>query len=137
MNCYYINKNWKYQERLVEFKLLFDNHDDQNLKAIVKKIILDQNLKIHFLTIITDNADNNDIMWKKIADRLNQLHDVKWNKKQETIFCLAHVIQLVMKKLISALKIEVCNESISISFDEDNVDMMKNVLTFKNINYLI
>ena len=77
MNCYYINKNWKYQERFVEFELLFDNYNDQNLKKIMKRIILKQNLKTHFLIIIIDNVDNNNIMWKKIADELNQLHDVK------------------------------------------------------------
>ena len=39
MNCYYINKNWKYQEKLIEFKLLFNNYNNQNLKKIVKRII--------------------------------------------------------------------------------------------------
>ena len=43
----------------------------------MKKIIFKQNFKTHFLIIIIDNADNNDIMQKKIADELNQLHDVK------------------------------------------------------------
>ena len=135
INCYYINKNWKYQKKLVKFEFLFNNHNNQNLKEIVKKIIFEQNLKTHFLIIIIDNVSNNDIMWKKIADEFNQLHDVKWNKKQEIIFCLTYVIQFVMKKLISALKIEICNKSISISFDENNVNMMKNVLIFKNTFY--
>ena len=71
-------------------------------------------------------------MWKKIADELNQLHDMKWNKKQETIFCLAHVIQLVVKKLISELKIEATDESISISFDEDDVKSVKSIMSFEN-----
>ena len=62
MNCYYIDKNWKYQERLVEFESLFDSHDDQNLKETVKRIILQNNLKSHFLAIITDNASNNSTM---------------------------------------------------------------------------
>ena len=70
MNCYYISKNWKYQERLVEFELLFNNHNDQNLKETVKKIIFKKNLKAHLLAIITDNIDNNSIMWKEIADEL-------------------------------------------------------------------
>ncbi len=77
MNCYYIDKNWKYQKKLVEFELLSDNHDNQNLKEIMKRIILKQNLKTHFLTIIINNVSNNSTMWKKIADELNQLHDVK------------------------------------------------------------
>ena len=77
MNCYYINKNWKYQKKLVEFEFLSDNHNNQNLKKIVKKIILEQNLKIHFLIIIINNVSNNDTMQKKIADEVNQLYDMK------------------------------------------------------------
>ena len=71
MNCYYIDKNRKYQKRLVEFKSLFDSHDDQNLKETVKRVILQNNLKSHLLAIITDNASNNSTMWKEIADELN------------------------------------------------------------------
>ncbi len=71
MNCYYISKNWKYQERLIKFKLIFNNHDNQNLKEIVKRIILKKNLKAHLLAIIIDNISNNSTMQKKITDRLN------------------------------------------------------------------
>jgi len=98
----------------------------------VKRIILEQNLKTHLLTIITDNAGNNGTMRAEIADGLNRLHAVEWNKERGTIPCLAHVIQLVVKKLVSALKVEACNESIPTSFDEDDVDMVENVLTFEN-----
>ena len=92
INCYYINKNWNYWERLVEFELIFDNHNDQNLRETVKRIIHEQNLKTHLLTIISNNVSNNDIMWTKIVNKLNWLHAVKWNKKWETIFYLAHII---------------------------------------------
>ena len=132
MNCYYINKDWKYQERLVGFEPLSGSHDGQNLGETVEGIILEQNLEAHLLAITTDNAGNNGTMRKEIADGLNQLHDVEWNKEQGTIPCLAHVIQLVVKKLVSALKVEACNESIPTSFDEDDVDMVENVLTFEN-----
>ena len=132
MNCYYISKNWKYQEKLVEFEFLFNSHDDQNLKETVKRIILEKNLKAHFLAIITDNTSNNSTMQKEIADELNWLHDVKWNKKWETISYLAHVIQLVVKNLVSALKIKACNDSIPTSFNEDDINMVENVLTFEN-----
>ena len=77
MNCYYINKNWKYWKKLVKFELLSNNYDNQNLRKIMKKIIFKQNLKTHFLIIIINNVSNNDTMWKKIADELNQLHNMK------------------------------------------------------------
>ncbi len=71
MNCYYISKNWKYWERLIEFEFIFDSHDDQNLRETVKRIILKKNLKAHLLAIITDNVSNNSTMWKEIINELN------------------------------------------------------------------
>jgi len=77
INCYYISKNWKYWERLIKFELLFDNHNNQNLRKTVKRIILEKNLKAHLLAIITDNIDNNSTIWKEIADELTWLYDMK------------------------------------------------------------
>ena len=132
MNCYYIDKDWKYRERLVGFEPLFGSHDGQNLGETVERVILQNNLESHLLAITTDNASNNSTMRKEIADGLNQLHDVDWNKEQGTIPCLAHVIQLVMKKLISGLKIEATNESIPTSFDEDDVKSVESIMSFEN-----
>jgi len=39
----------------------------------------------------------------------------------------------VVKKLISELKIEITNESIPISFDEDDVKSVKSIMSFENI----
>ena len=80
---------------------------------------------------------NNGTMQKKIADRLNQLYSVEWDKKQEIIPCFIYVIQLVVKNLISILKIKVYNKSIPTSFNKDDINMMKDVLIFKNIFYKI
>jgi len=37
-----------------------------------------------------------------------------------------------MKKLVSGLKIEATNKSISISFDEDDVKSVKSIMSFEN-----
>ena len=132
MNCYYISKDWKYRERLIGFEPLFGSHDGQNLGETVERIILEKNLEAHLLAITTDNASNNSTMRKEIADGLNRLHGVEWDKERGTIPCLAHVIQLVVKNLVSALKVEACNDSIPTSFNEDDINMVENVLTFEN-----
>ena len=77
INCYYISKNWKYQEKLIKFELLFDNYNDQNLKEIMKRIILKKNLKTHLLAIIINNVNNNSIIWKEIVDELTWLYNMK------------------------------------------------------------
>ena len=92
INCYYIDQNWQYQKKLLEFELVSDSHTDQKLAEIVESVLIKYKLKTHLLAVITDNADNNDMMWTELKDVLNWLHDVIWNKKVDIILCLTHII---------------------------------------------
>ena len=92
INCYYIDWNWQYQKKLLEFKLIFSSHTDQKLAEVVENILIKHKLKTHLLAVITDNADNNDMMWTELKNVLNQFHDVIWNKKVDIILCLTHII---------------------------------------------
>ena len=76
INCYYIDQNWQYQKKLLEFEFIFSSHTDQKLAEIVKSVLIKHKLKIHFLAVITDNADNNDMMWTELKNALNWFYDV-------------------------------------------------------------
>ncbi len=89
--CYYITEDWKYWECLIEFESVKDSYTDQNLEEIVKRVLIKNDLQSHLLVITTDNASNNDILQKELAEALDHLHDVNWNKECEIISCLAHV----------------------------------------------
>ena len=71
INCYYIDQNWQYQKKLLEFEFVSDFHTDQKLTEIVESVLIKHKLKTHLLAIITDNADNNDMMWIELKDVLN------------------------------------------------------------------
>ena len=71
INCYYIDQNWQYQKKLLEFKLVFNSHIDQKLAEIVESVLIKYKLEIHLLAVITDNADNNDMMQTELKDALN------------------------------------------------------------------
>ena len=130
INCYYINWNWQYQKKLLEFELIFSSHTDQKLAEIVESILIKHKLKIHLLAIITDNADNNDMMQTKLKDVLNWFHDVIWNKKVDIILCLTHIIQLIKKMLIISLKIVTTNKTLLTSFDENDISKTMQMTEF-------
>jgi len=121
INCYYIDQNWQYQKKLLEFKLIFNSHTDQKLAEIVESVLIKHKLKTHLLAVTTDNADNNDMMWTELKDVLNWLHDVIWNKKVDIILCFTHIIQLIKKMLITLLKIVMTNKTFSTNFDENDI----------------
>ena len=121
INCYYIDWNWQYQKKLLEFESVFSSHIDQKLAEIVESILIKYKLKIHFFTVTTDNADNNDMMWTELKDVLNQLHDVIWNKKVDIISCFTHIIQFIEKTLIISLKIVTTNEILSTNFNKNDI----------------
>jgi len=121
INCYYIDWNWQYQKKLLEFELISDSHTDQKLAEIVESVLIKYKLETHFLAVTTDNADNNDMMQTELKNVLNWLHDIIWNKKVDIISCLTHIIQLIEKTLITSLKIMTTNETFSTNFDENDI----------------
>ena len=106
---------------MIGFEPVLSTHTDQNLADIVERVLTENGLLADLLAITTDNAGNNNMMRTELTDALKQLHNVKWNKEYGTIPCLAHILQLMVKKLVSLLKIEIINKSKLTSFDENEV----------------
>ena len=59
------------------------------------------------LCITIDNAGNNGIIWKELKKLLNNL-DVNngWSRESTKISCLAHVIQFIVKAILSTFDIK-------------------------------
>ena len=132
INCYYIDQNWKYQKKLIEFEPISEQHTGQNLAPIVENILLEYGLEKHLLAVTTDNAGNNGTMRAELHDALSQLHGVEWNHELDTISCLAHVLQLIEKQLVKGLKIDAKNETLSTSFNEDDISEVQTNEFFEN-----
>jgi hypothetical protein len=66
------------------------------------------------LCITTDNAGNNGTMRKELEELLNNL-DINngWSSDSTKIPCLAHVIQLVVKAILSAFDIKLVESECS------------------------
>ncbi|KAJ5902926.1 hypothetical protein N7495_003454 [Penicillium taxi] len=59
VTCYFIDKDWEYQEVLLGFEPLHGAHSGQHLASIVLKVLEQHELEQRVLTITTDNASNN------------------------------------------------------------------------------
>ena len=58
-------------------------------------------IKKKLLKVVIDNASNNDIMKKKLEKTLNNR---TWNRNQNEIFCLIHIINLVIQNFIKGMQ---------------------------------
>ena len=65
------------------------------------------NITKRLLCITTDNAGNNGIMRKELEELLNNLDiNSSWSSDSTKIPCLTHVIQLVVKAILSTFDIK-------------------------------
>ena len=119
--CYYITDNWEYRENLIGFEPLRSSHTGDHLAQVISNLLVTYKLENRLLTITTDNASNNKTMREALQKALRRLYDIRWDADRGRIPCLAHVIQLVVKKIVVSLKIECPYETIPVTFDEDEV----------------
>jgi hypothetical protein len=81
------------------------SHTGVNLAEHVFSILLAYDIQTKLYCITTDNASNNGTMVKALA-RLLEAHGITWDPIRNHIACLAHVLNLAVKKFLSTLKIQ-------------------------------
>lgn len=100
---YFIDQNWNYREILLGFEPLHGTHSGANLSTVLLERLYHHKIEGRVLAITTDNASNNKTLLNKIQESLSalELHD---HLSIIRIPCLAHVIQLSLKKLLGEMK---------------------------------
>jgi len=100
--------------------------------AVELYAILDEyNLTHRLLAVTTDNCSNNGSMRRALSERFES-EGYAWNAAANTIPCFAHVIQLAVKDLLDSLKASAANESITLSFDENNLRQITQETSLSN-----
>ena len=144
VKTYYICVNWQIQKRLIGFEHIQKKHTDANFANIVLKILQNFNIQNRLLTIITDNAAINHTMRTNLKDGLNNIK-IDWNAVTNTIPCLAHIIQLVVKAFLTELNMKKSNAALKKNFNvvlnvETNISfvniILKIVIYFDNLLWL-
>ena len=130
MKAYYICVNWQVQERLIEFEHIQEKHTDANFANIVLRILQNFNIQNQLLTITADNAAINHTMQTNLKDGLNNIK-IDWNAAANTIPCLVHIIQFVVKAFLTELNVKKSNAA-----SEEDFNAVLNVgtdISFVNI----
>ena len=106
---YYINSDWKLCEKLLDFVPIRGSHTGASMASEVLQVLLNTKTQRRLLAITADNASNNTTLAYNLEAKLEELH-IYWDSKENTIPCLAHIINLVVQDIIRHLKLATSNE---------------------------
>ena len=100
----WIGPDWKRHQTLLDFIEFPSPHTGTRMADLVLRCLEFYDIQHKLFCITTDNASNNDTMAKELSDRLLNRHDIVWDPDTLHIHCLAHIINLVVRKLIDSLQ---------------------------------
>ena len=124
---YFINHNWKLQEAFLGFEHLSSHYIECNMGCLVDDALIKYNLKERLFAITTDNAGNNKTLYQHVAgicSTFEQIYHVP---------CLAHVIQLAVKKLLTNINSYASNKDIIWVWNNDYISNIQKEQGFARI----
>ena len=101
---YYINTQWELQEKLLDFIPIRGSHTGRSMAKELLRVLSETNTTQRLLCITCDNASNNSTLTQSIESELGQ-KGIKWRQSENSIPCLAHIINLVVQDIIQHLKL--------------------------------
>ena len=115
---YWMSFNFEYHEQLIEFSTLNVVHEDAQLLTELMKLLNFFEIKKKLFEIIIDNASNNSTLKNELKRVMNR-RDFRWERKENFIACLTHVINLIAKTFIEIIDSQVINDNFIISLKDD------------------
>jgi len=122
---YWMNATFQYHEHFIEFTSLQVEHTDYHLMQKLFKILNIYNIKNKFFDVVIDNASNNDTLKKKF-ERVLSWRDILWDKAQNLISCMTHIINLMTQEFIKVIESKTLNNNLVVSLNDYQVE---NVIT--------
>ena len=113
---HWLTEEFEYREKVLEFKELRGPHSGENLAAAIQALLIELNLERKLLSITGDNASNNERMAVELFNSLQKTYgaDSLFCGLDSYIRCLAHIINLIVKDILQALKSGSAEEAASI-----------------------
>lgn len=113
---HWLTEEFEYREKVLEFKELRGPHSGENLAAAIQALLIELNLERKLLSITGDNASNNERMAVELFKSLQKTYgaDSLFCGLDSYIRCLAHIINLIVKDILQALKSGSAEEAASI-----------------------
>jgi hypothetical protein len=101
---YYINNNWQLQEKLLDFIPKRGRPTGASMATDVLQVLSRTNHQKQLLAVTCDNAGSNTTLTRILQQQLQE-EGIQWSSAENTIPCLAHVINLVVQDIIRHLKL--------------------------------
>lgn len=119
---HWLTEDFVYREKVLEFTELYGPHSGENLAAAIEALLIELNLEHKLLSITGDNASNNERMALQLFQNLQKTcgTDPLFGGLGSYIRCLAHIINLIVKGILLALKSGNTEEATAICDSLDN-----------------
>ncbi|KAJ5264892.1 hypothetical protein N7505_007685 [Penicillium chrysogenum] len=115
INAHWMSSAFQQYRACIEFVGIEGSHSGENLANIVATVLERFHISDKVMTIIADNASNNDTLPRYLYQRLSQRYDeylsetiiregtMKFTHNSQ-ICCFAHILNLVMKTILRSLR---------------------------------
>ncbi|KAF7349955.1 hypothetical protein MVEN_01296600 [Mycena venus] len=100
----WITSDWEPVERVLDFHPIEDKENEGEYAALgLVKRLNDFKVLEKLLAVALDNASPNDVLLRALARLLQEKFDLQFVPANSQIRCLAHVVNLVVQKILAAL----------------------------------
>ncbi len=91
---YWIDIKFQFHEHFIKFMFLDIEHINHQLMIKLMKILKNYAIKNKLFKIVINNASNNNIL-KNELEKILSHHEFQWDRTQNFINCLIHIINLM------------------------------------------
>ena len=130
---YWVNVKFQFREHFIKFTSFDIEHIDRQL--MIKLIIILKNyiIKNKLFKIIINNASNNSILKEKL-EKIMSHHKFRWDRTQNFINCLTHIINLMIQDFIQALELKTITDNVIAQLKNEQV---QNIETSRELSVVI
>jgi len=111
MLIYWVDVEFQFREHFIKFTSFNIEHIDHQLMMKLIKILKNYAIKNKLFKIVINNASNNSILKEKLEKIMSHC-EFQWDKTQNFINYLIHIINLVTQDFIQALESKIIVDNI-------------------------
>ncbi len=130
---YWMNVTFQYHEHFIEFTSFQVKHTDHHLMQKLFKILNTYNIKNKLFDVVINNASNNDTLKKKLERALSRCN-ISWDRAQNLISCMTHIINLMTQEFIRVIESKTLNDNFAVSLNDDQIE---NVITSNSLCIIV
>ncbi len=117
---YWVDVKFQFHEHFIEFTSLDIEYTERQLMMKLMKILKNYAIKNKLFKIVINNASNNSILKEKL-EKIMSRREFRWNRTQNFINYLTHIINLVTQDFIQALDLKIITDNVIAQLENEQV----------------